>query len=430
MTLLGKAFRNFLGAGSSTLPIFSGGQSLLIDRPAPFISADTKNQYVEDFEKVKYAYAVVHWIATKAAKVPFVLYRKRAGEKELIEVNRLLEILDRPNNYQSRFEFLYQLYGYVLTTGAGYIYAPKATTGRFAEMHVLPSDFVQPVYTHRFKGPDSYILNDTGDTFPAEDVISIFFQHLDFEQVGVGEDGLSPFKALKTVLQKTMDIDKADLSSIQNGGVMGILGFDPGTGGEPITPEQAAIVEQRVKDKAYGPQNKGKFFISSQKPTWVPMGMSPIDLNLYQANQQVLKDICIVLNVPYALFDPESSNKQSGGQQSELRKQAYTDAILPLVERFTDKMNTGAVAGFGPDLVLDYSTTEIEELQRDQKLLADTLNAQWWKTVAAKQRESGMEVDPEMEGVYLIPSNLVKSDDLLEDFQLEPITPANEARPS
>ena len=93
-------------------------------------------------------------------------------------------------------------------------------------------------------------------------------------------------------------------------------------------------------------------------------------------------------------------------------------------------MNTGAVVSFGPDLVLDYTTAEIEELQSDQKLLAETLSLQWWKTVAAKQRESGMEVDPEMEGVYLIPNGLVKSDDLLEDFQLEPINPPNEGRPS
>lgn len=418
MRWITKALGSFIGAASEATGVFSGTKGRLIGRSAPFIAAESKQQFIDDFTVVKYAYAVVHWISTKAAKVPFTLYRKTGTGRERVDVNRLLEILDRPNNYQSRFDFLYQFYGFLLTTGAGYIYAPKASTGRFAEMHVIPSDYVQPVYEKRFAGPVAFIVTDSGLRIPAEDMIYVFLQDLDYVQVGVGQEGLSPFKPLRTVMQKTADIDKADLASIQNGGVMGILGFDAGTNGEPITPEQAAMVEQRVKDKAYGPSNKGKFFVSSQKPTWVPIGMSPIDLNLYQANQQVLKDICIVLNVPYAIFDPESSSKQSGAQQAELRKQAYTDAILPMVERFTDSMNTGSVAAFGEGLVLDYSTNEIEELQTDLKMLAETHALQYYKTVADKQREAGMEVDPEMEGVYLVPNGLVRMDDILMDFQL------------
>jgi hypothetical protein len=41
--------------------------------------------------------------------------------------------------------------------------------------------------------------------------------------------------------------------------------------------------------------------------------------------------------------------------------------------------------------------------------------ALWWKSLADKQRESGMEVNPKFEDVYLIPSNLVR----FEDFSIE-----------
>jgi HK97 family phage portal protein len=418
MSLIDKAIRYFLGQEGQRSSIFLGADNSIINRPSPFISADNKQQYIDDFTKVKYAYAVVHWLAKKCAKVPFVLYRKTPNGKEQVDVSRLLEILEKPNSYQTRFRFLYQFYGFLFTTGAGYIYAPKATTGRFSEMHVIPSDFVQPVYEKAFAGPTRFIISDSGISVPAEDMIYCYFDDLHYEQVGVGQDGLSPFKSLKTIIQKTSDIDLADLSSIQNGGVMGIMSIQRNAE-EGLTSEQAGQVEQKVKQKAYGPDNKGKFFVTSGDVKWIPIGLSSIDLNLYESNKQVLKDICIVLNVPYTIFDSDATNKTAGAGQKEARAQAYTDVILPAVELLIDTLNGGSVKAFGENLVLDYSTNEIEELQRDQKTLAETLALQHWKTLADKQRESGMDVDPEMEGVYLFPNNLVKADDVLSDFQLD-----------
>ena len=40
----------------------------------PYIGSDNKSRYIQDFERVKYAFAVISWIAKKAAKVPFVLF--------------------------------------------------------------------------------------------------------------------------------------------------------------------------------------------------------------------------------------------------------------------------------------------------------------------------------------------------------------------
>ena len=419
MSLIDKAIKYFLGQEQNQVrSIFSSTEQTLLNRTSPFISADNKQQYIDDFTKIKYAYAVVHWLAKKCAKVPFVLYKTTTEGREKVSVNKLLDLIERPNEYQSRFSFLYQFYGFLFTTGAGYIYAPMTTTGRFSEMHVIPSDYVQPVYEKAFAGPSRFIISDSGLSVPAEDMIYCYFDNLDFEQVGVGQEGLSPFKSLKTILQKTGDIDNADLASIQNGGVMGIMSIQRPSN-EGLTSEQAGQVEKKVHEKAYGTNNKGKFFVTSGDVKWIPIGLSSIDLNLYESNKQVLKDICIVLNVPYTIFDSDQTNKTAGAGQSEARKQAYTDAILPTVELFIDAMNAKAVKGFLADGVLDYSTNEIEELQKDQKTLAETLALQYWKPIDQKQRESGMDVDPTMEGVYLIPNNLVKADDVISDFQID-----------
>lgn len=392
----------------------------LVGNNLPFIGADDKSRYINDYERVKYMYAVISWIAQKAAKVPFVLYeQKNDGTKEQKNVHRLLEIMERPNSYQSRMTFLFQMYGYLLSTGVAYIYKPKlASSGRFTEMHVIPSDFVQPVYERQFEGPSGFIIKNQGITLSPDEVMMINFPSLKFELVGLGEEGHSPAQALRSVLQKTVDIDKADLATIQNGGVNGIISDKSFEGN--VSPEQRAIVEKTLMDKAYGSDNRGRWLFTSGDISFIPIGMSPIDLNLYEANTQVLRDICIVYKVPYLIFDQKDNNASYGTAMREARKAAYTDAILPIVENFIDQINALDFSGFQSGrnkLVFDYSTAEIEELQQDMKVQADTLSAQWWKPIGMKQRESGMEVDPQFENVYMIPSGLVRLEDF--DFNLE-----------
>jgi HK97 family phage portal protein len=382
----------------------------------PYIGSDDKARYIADFERVKYAYSVISWIAKKAAKVPFALFNQLPdGSKDRVKVNAFLKMIERPNSYQSSYEFKYQAYGYLLSTGALYIHIPKLSSGRWTEMHIIPSDYVQPVYERRFEGPKSFIINDTGLTILAEEMLYLFQPSLSFDQVGVGESGHSAMKSLLTVLKKTADIDRADLATIQNGGVAGIITDRSAEMG--ITPEQQSIIETQLRQKAYGPENKGKFLVTAGDVGFIPLGLSPIDLNLYQANMQVLRDICIVYHVPYIIFDQTDSNASFGTAMKEARKMAYTDAILPVVEMMIDAFNAYGLQGFGKNLVLDYDTNTIEELQIDSKMLAETLNLQYWKSVADKQRESGLEVDPRFEGVYFLPSGLVKYEE--QDFNAQ-----------
>lgn len=386
----------------------------------PYIGSDNKERYIADFEKVKYAFAVISWIAKKAAKVPFVLFSEKLnGDREKVKQNAFLKMIERPNSYQSSFEFKYQAYGYLLSTGALYIHIPKLSSGRWTEMHIIPSDYVQPVYDRRFDGPKSFIINDTGLTILAEEMLYIFNPSFVYDQVGVGESGYSPMKSLLTVLQKTADIDKADLATVQNGGVAGIITDRSST--EGMTPEQQSVVEKQLRAKAYGPENKGKFLVTSGDVSFIPLGLSPIDLNLYQANMQVLRDICIVYHVPYIIFDQTDSNASFGTAMKEARKMAYTDAILPAVEMMTDAINHYGIEGFGKGLILDYETNQIEELQIDAKAQAETLAIQYWKPIGLKQKESGMEVDPKMENEYYIPSSLVKVQEVDFNAQVDRI---------
>jgi phage portal protein BeeE len=285
-------------------------------------------------------------------------------------------------------------------------------------MHVLPSDMIEPIYRESFRGPVGFLSVTTGKVIAVEDVFYMFNPQFKYEQLGVGEQGYSPMKSLLTVLQKTSDIDKADLASIQNGGVAGILTDKTA---DPWTAEQAAIIEKNLRAKAYGPDNKGKFLITSGDISFIPIGLSPIDLNLFESDKKVLEDICIVYHVPYMIFRQDNTNQSFGTAMREARAAAYTDAILPLVDAFVSAWNSYDLSAYGQNLQLHVDTSGIKELQEDEKSKAETLAVQWWKPIDQKQRESGMEVDEQLVGKYLIPQSLVMLDELSFDLQMERI---------
>lgn len=383
---------------------------------SPFIGSDDKTKYVEDFERVKYVYAVISWIAKKAAKVPLNLYKyDNEGGKVLIRINTFLDRLDKPNKYQSKFQFLYQFYGFLLSTGAAYIYIERLSSGRWTEMHIIPSNYVQPIYEKTFSGPARFLITDSGRIIERKNMLFVFMEGLSYEQVGVGESGNSPMNSLRTVTQKTQDIDKADLATIQNGGVSGII-TDKSTD-IAMDEVQRAKAEKLLEEKAYAPRNKGKWFLTSGDVSFIPLGLSPVDLNLYAANTQVLRDICIVYNIPFIIFDMSNTNASFGTALKEAKKQAYMDCILPAVELMTDGFNHYGLDGFGQGIWIECDEGGIKEIQTDSKLKAETLAIEYWKTIGQKQKESGMQIDPQYENVYLVPSNLIR----MEEYTVENI---------
>jgi|GEM_PF-1726787 len=407
---------NLFGSNGNVLGLGGVNFNQVVGRSAPFIGTENKTRYIEDFEKIKYAYAVISFISSKAAKVPTAMFKiGRDGQKEKILENLLLDKLNRrPNSYQTAYQFKYQLYGYYGSTGEAYIYCPKLSSGRWDEMHIIPSNHIDPIYERTFEGASGFLINDTGQVISPDEMIYLRNEAFDLVQTGVGYKGLSPMRSLVTILKKSADIENADLASIQNGGVMGIITDktrQDDSGNEPWNPEQVALVENKMRQKAYGPNNKGKFLVTSGDVSFIPIGLSPIDLNLYESDKKVLEDICIVFHVPYMIFRQDSTSQSFGTAMREARKAAYTDAILTWVESFHDSLNHYGIEGFEKTGMVDYDTSGIEELQGDEKMLAEKLNIQWWKTVADKQRESGMDVDEEMEGVYMFPTSIQPFED-------------------
>jgi phage portal protein BeeE len=144
---------------------------------------------------------------------------------------------------------------------------------------------------------------------------------------------------------------------------------------------------------------------------YIDLGMSPVDLALISDSQATKRDICDIFHVPSILFnDPEGTTYNN---QQEVRKRAWTDAIMPECDHFADEFTRHAKNAYKSEgdiwVVADYSA--IEELQADKREMIEWLDRAWWIKGSKKQEIMGMEPDEELDK-YFIPMGLVPSDEL------------------
>ena len=122
-------------------------------------------------------YAIVSFLARKAASIPWYVYELNPGEKARTQLMRykqlskgiankgayeqaliarknayseniimgtpLAMLLEKPNNYQSQDQFFENLFGYRFLSGEGNVYGNDGKLGgQFSELNVLPTQFL------------------------------------------------------------------------------------------------------------------------------------------------------------------------------------------------------------------------------------------------------------------------------------------------
>lgn len=371
------------------------------------------------FESVSNLFAVIDFIAGKAAKVPFILYRlDGTGKRQPVDsTHPLMRLLESPNSLMARSEFLKLLYTFRLVHGNAYVFAPRLDDGRAIEMWLLPSHLVNVVSGGTFEPVRKYTVQTVvGSAYEldAKDVCHIRNVNLNWDN-GENLIGLSPLEPLKKTLAKIRQNYDAQEAQMKNGGALGALYEDPSSGMPPLTEVQRDIAQRLVDERVNGSANVGRVIYLSTKHGYINFGLSSREMQLIEDAKFSLQDICRVYHVPSILFLDDAATYNN---LQTARKAAYTDAILPIVEEFVDKFNAWIVPSFGNGLILDYDTSQIEELQTDKVAQVNWLSQAWWVDVYRKQEIIGEIPDDRMKGVYMLPSGLTNFDpDQQSDFE-------------
>lgn len=386
---------------------------------SPIWQEDNPEKYVEQgYARNVDVYSVVNFIAKKAADIDVCVYRSTPEGEEKIDNHPALDLIYYPNPDQGKNQFLEQALGYYALSGNTYTYllgpdnGPNA--GQPKEIWTLPSPWVEVIGGDWRQPVKGYQISTFGwgsnVGFTTDEVI-----HTKAAQYlwGEGQEkyGMSPLRAMWYSVQTSNSGYEANKKGLDNMGPPGVL-FDRGTSSDEMsktywTAEQQKLMEDKLR-KLGGVKNKGSIMAAVGDLGWYNFGLSSVDLAILDTLELTLADICNGYGLQDMLFN--SAQGKTYTNLAEARQMAYTDAIIPTLNRYLSDLTRSLLSRY-PDsknLYFKAETSRIPELQKDMGKMAQWMAQAYWLSPNEKREEMGFEKSEEeqMDEIY-IPSSYV-----------------------
>ena len=312
-------------------------------------------------------------------------YKKKA--LELINVPKLTELLQYPNEYETMQDFAAHSTGYKMLTGDRYIWAETlsagANAGKPQYLHILPSQEVT-IIAERSSYPikeAGYSMTAVGKNFTKEQVLHDKYPNYDWDVNGSHLYGMSPLKSALRRLSRSNAAVKSSAAMFENQGVKGILYMDDPRvlNGNFNVAETRAQVEQ-VKEKLTrgewsGAEQHGRIGFSGYKLGWQDVGLSPVDLSIIESEKWDLKRFASVYGVPSQLVGDSDTSTYNNVKEAEksLASRCAIPHLTSLRNSLNRKINTDW--GFkGSNYFIDFDQTCFTELQEDIKEKSEWVN--------------------------------------------------------
>ena len=245
-----------------------------------------------------------------------------------VETNRT--VFDKPNYYQTRYEFLYSVIHSLLAYGNSYTRLIRAANGKVIQM--IPLDPAQMRVQANAAGVPQYFIEDQDIAISYKDIVHV----KDVNTFNVG--GLSRVQLCSERIGTLMASDSLMADIFGNGIDIGTL----------VTTEVA--VDPKIQDefnnrlqnfKTGGSNRGGSLFINNAKVEMLK-GITPADADLRALREMLIREIAAIFKVPEYMVGGTANAKYSNVRQSQTG--FYRDTLVPLIisieQAFTLKLGT------------------------------------------------------------------------------------------
>lgn len=298
--------------------------------------------------------------------------------KALEELDRhpVIDLLNNPNTYQTRNEFVEAAMGYYKLLGETFIYGigpgdDSPNFGKFNELHVLPAHLVEPMFSGNIKNPIKAYKLAIGDQtveIPAEFIMHMKTWNPNWDLNGVQLRGLSPLSAANTTLTRNGYNQTAQTKAFKNGGSAYLL--SSATDSRPLSPDQIDLLNERIREKIQGEENFHSITATSGLVTATKIGESPADLMLIEADKRDTKKIASVFGIDTILIGDADNSSYNNMEQAY--KALVTNVIIPDQIEFRDKLAEFILPAFKDEILhLEIDSSVYPELQPDLKLMME-----------------------------------------------------------
>lgn len=285
---------------------------------------------------------------------------------------RITELLKYPNPTDSWGDIVEAYSAFKLITGNAYVYGKQipmgANKGQPLELWVMPSQYMSIIADLNVFPilPTGYQLYlQFIQQFNTQEILHDKYFNPNWNIVGNQLYGLSPLQAAAKVLTRSNEGKQASVSSLQNGGPA-VLVFVNDDRYDPQQTVQEAQDITKTLARNQGSKNVNQAIATGYKMGAVPLGLSPVELDILNAEQFDVQSMCNVFGVPAALMGIKGGMTYNGMPEAE--KALTVRCALPMLASIRDQFNRKFAKDWGNQkTVVDFDITVYQELQEDKE---------------------------------------------------------------
>ena len=302
-------------------------------------------------------FACIREIATSTAEANLVLYD---ANHEAIDNSPLANLIAKPANGQTQYEFLENLITHLQIAGNAYVLKERARVGVVSLMLLRPDRMsVIP------GGGYSYEVGGKKYMIPAEDV-----GHLKFPNPNNDFYGLSPLQVLAKQINLDTDATTFTKAYFNNAGVpSGILKLRRKLSNQ----DEADRLRSAWHNKFQGNRNWHRIAILDEDATYEKMGGTLGEMEIPALRNLSESRICSALGVPAILVGANIGLQRSTfSNYAEARESFWEETLLPLYRRIEQFM----VGLLEPEFPrergqLEFDFSEVRALQEDEDAMVN-----------------------------------------------------------
>jgi HK97 family phage portal protein len=322
-------------------------------------------------------FSIVKKIVDISKSIPWII-EQQDSQGAWIELRNtsLHELLDEPNLLKgytwNDIEEMSLLY--LLITGNTYLSGGTRLNSQLIEsLEVLPSnciniynmnqDFFNPEIIYQFS------LGASQRTYTEKEIKHIRFYNPNVQRFNYG---LSPIQVAANVVQVGNERWTADASILGNRAVVGLLSDESNV---PLLPDEVKVIDDKLRNRFGGARKFGQIITTNKALKYIPIGLSPSDLQLLEKGVVTTRTLCNVLGLDSSLFN-DPANK-TFNNRVEAEKAMFTNCIIPLSDKMSESYSSYLCSNHFPGkrvrMRQDFSKVEClqENLKEKSTILAD-----------------------------------------------------------
>lgn len=258
-------------------------------------------------------------IADSVATMPVEVVEERGSRQIVVEKPSLFE---KPNEYQTMFEFIHQACVLIATLGGDYIYAPRRDAGLPVE---LLNFSPRQVSVSMEDGEVIYKIHK--QSFNRMDIVPVYWMMLPNHL-----RPLSPIDAQRNIIGMNLAMDRF-LAQFYGEGATPSSVFETD---QPMTKDTAEILRETWEDTHW---KRRRPAVLANGLKWKSITTSAADMQMLEHRESLVRDIARVYRIPLHLINGTGGDSQTYQNVESAGINFVRHTLLPYMRRLEDALS-------------------------------------------------------------------------------------------